>query len=91
MTDLLILDRAPLWLAGRVALNGVLLFDDDPPAREAWQADTRLQRVARAVGFRNVLVHQYVDVDDNAVVAALEQLDDFDRYVESVAGWVTRH
>ena len=40
--DLLVLDDAPLWLAGRIALHGRLLFDDDPPARVAWQADTRL-------------------------------------------------
>ncbi len=40
-TDLLILDSAPLELAGRVALHGVLLFDDDPPARVEWQARTR--------------------------------------------------
>jgi hypothetical protein len=39
--DLLVLDEAPLWLAGRVALRGRLLFDDDPPSRVAWQADTR--------------------------------------------------
>ncbi len=40
--DLLVLDSAPLELAGRVALHGVLLFDDDPPARVEWQARTRL-------------------------------------------------
>ncbi|MFN2607513.1 MAG: nucleotidyltransferase domain-containing protein [Acidimicrobiales bacterium] len=40
--DLLVLDGAPLELAGRVALAGVLLFDDDPPARVRWQAETRL-------------------------------------------------
>jgi hypothetical protein len=40
--DLLVLDAAPLELAGRVALHGVLLFDDDPPARVRWQAHTRL-------------------------------------------------
>lgn len=39
--DLLVLDRAPLELAGRVALWGRLLFDDDPPARVRWQAQTR--------------------------------------------------
>lgn len=39
--DLLVLDTAPLYLAGRVALLGRLLFDDDPPARVAWEADTR--------------------------------------------------
>jgi len=40
--DLLVLDTAPLWLAGRVAMHGRLLFDDDPAARVRWQADTRL-------------------------------------------------
>lgn len=39
--DLLVLNRAPLELAGRVALRGRLLFDDDPPARVAWEATTR--------------------------------------------------
>jgi len=40
--DLLVLDDAPLELAGRVSLSGRLLFDDDPPARVRWQAQTRL-------------------------------------------------
>ncbi len=39
--DLVVLNRAPLWLAGRIALEGRLLFDDDPTARVNWQADTR--------------------------------------------------
>lgn len=39
--DLLVLDEAPLTLAGRVALRGQLLFDDDTVARVRWEADTR--------------------------------------------------
>ena len=39
--DLLVLNRAPLEMAGRIALEGVLLFDDDPPARVRWVATTR--------------------------------------------------
>lgn len=39
--DLVVLDGAPLELAGRVAQEGVLLFDDDPPARVRWVATTR--------------------------------------------------
>jgi hypothetical protein len=39
--DLLVLDGAPLEIAGRIALHGVLLFDDDPPARVRWVATTR--------------------------------------------------
>jgi uncharacterized protein len=41
--DLVVLNSAPLWLAGRIAQHGRLLFDDDPSARVAWQADTRLR------------------------------------------------
>lgn len=37
--DLLVLDTAGLELAGRVAQHGVLVVDDDPPTRVAWQAD----------------------------------------------------
>ena len=39
--DLVILNAAPLELAGRIALEGEVLFDDDPPARVRWVADTR--------------------------------------------------
>jgi predicted nucleotidyltransferase len=39
--DLLILDTAPLELAGRVALEGRLLFEVDPEARIEWLARTR--------------------------------------------------
>jgi uncharacterized protein len=50
--DLVVLDTAPLWLAGRVAMHGRLLFDDDPPARVAWQADTRLVYLDELPGLR---------------------------------------
>lgn len=39
--DLLILDDAPLELAGRVAVGGRLLFEDDQVARIRWEAMTR--------------------------------------------------
>ncbi|MFY9807089.1 MAG: nucleotidyltransferase domain-containing protein [Pseudonocardiaceae bacterium] len=34
--DLVVLDTAPLWLAGRIAQDNRLLFDDDPRARVQW-------------------------------------------------------
>ena len=52
--DLLVLDHAPLELAGRVAVGGKLLFDDDPVSRVRWEATTRkiyfdeLPRITRA-------------------------------------------
>lgn len=39
--DLVVLNAAPLELAGRIALEGELVLDDDPPARVLWVATTR--------------------------------------------------
>ena len=39
--DLVVLNGAPLEVAGRIARDGRLLFDDDPPARVRWVATTR--------------------------------------------------
>jgi uncharacterized protein YutE (UPF0331/DUF86 family) len=44
--------------------------------------------LARAVGFRNVLVHQYTAVDDAVVIAALDRLHEFDAFVTEVSAWV---
>jgi uncharacterized protein len=52
--DLLVLDDAPLELAGQVAVKGKLLFEDDQVARIRWEAMTRkiyfdeLPRMTRA-------------------------------------------
>lgn len=46
-------------------------------------------RLRSAIGFRNVLVHQYAEVDDDRVIAALGDLDDLDAYVAQVAAWTT--
>ena len=42
----------------------------------------------RAVGFRNVLVHEYVRVDDAVVDARLADLSDLEDFVRSVSAWV---
>lgn len=39
--DLLVLEHAPLEVAGRVATTGELLFEADPAARVRWEALTR--------------------------------------------------
>ena len=52
--DLLVLDDAPLELAGGVAVRGRLLFETDSRARVVWEATTRkiyfdeLPRISRA-------------------------------------------
>ncbi len=48
------------------------------------------ESIARAVGLRNVLVHQYTDVDDSIVISALERLDDFRHFVQQTSAWVLR-
>jgi hypothetical protein len=43
----------------------------------------------KAVGFRNVLVHDYIEVDDEIVVGRLKGLNDLDEFVRQVAAYVT--
>jgi uncharacterized protein YutE (UPF0331/DUF86 family) len=47
------------------------------------------RRLRRAVGFRNVLVHEYVEVDDDIVLSRLKDLSDLDSFVTAVAEWVS--
>lgn len=48
---------------------------------------TRLKGLS---GFRNVLVHEYAQVDLGRLVEALHHLDDFDAFVADVEGWLAR-
>jgi uncharacterized protein YutE (UPF0331/DUF86 family) len=41
--------------------------------------------MVNAVGLRNVLVHEYRDVDDKRVLESLQRLTDIDRFVESLS------
>lgn len=45
-------------------------------------------RLAAAVGFRNVLVHDYVDVDDTIVLARLRDPSDLATFVVEVTAWI---
>ncbi len=44
----------------------------------------------KAVGFRNVLVYEYVDVDDRIVLARLANLTNLDRFVSAVNSYLQR-
>lgn len=46
-------------------------------------------RLSKAVGFRNVLVHEYVDVDDRIVLARLANPSDLADFVAAVAEWTS--
>lgn len=41
-------------------------------------------RLIQAVGMRNVLVHEYLDVDDELVLDALERRSDFRAFVQAL-------
>lgn len=45
-------------------------------------------RLRQAVGFRNVLVHEYVDVDDAVVLSRLQDLGDLRDFARSVTDWM---
>jgi uncharacterized protein YutE (UPF0331/DUF86 family) len=47
-------------------------------------------RVQRAVGFRNVLVHEYVRVDDAVVLQRLDDPGDLERFARQVAAWLSQ-
>jgi uncharacterized protein YutE (UPF0331/DUF86 family) len=44
--------------------------------------------MAKASGFRNVLVHEYVDIREDLVVANLALTSDIRRFVAAVAEWL---
>jgi uncharacterized protein YutE (UPF0331/DUF86 family)/predicted nucleotidyltransferase len=48
------------------------------------------QRLTGLAGFRNVLVHDYADVDLGKVVEALERLHDLEAFALEVAAWLER-
>jgi uncharacterized protein YutE (UPF0331/DUF86 family) len=42
----------------------------------------------KAVGFRNILVHEFIQVSDEIVTARLDDLGDIERFVEYVAEFI---
>lgn len=49
------------------------------------------QRMRQAAGFRNVLVHEYVRVDDRIVVQRLQDPSDLEHFARQVSDWLTAH
>jgi uncharacterized protein YutE (UPF0331/DUF86 family) len=46
------------------------------------------ERLKGLAGFRNVLVHEYAEIDPNRLVTGLERLADFDVFVADVERWL---
>ena len=47
--------------------------------------DDLAQRLTRAVGMRNILIHEYLDVDDALLFGALDRLADLSDFAASIA------
>lgn len=71
-----------LWGPAEDSAHGVRLL-----ARHGVVEADLAERLARATGFRNVLVHGYAEVDDDLVVANLDELDDLQAFVDQVRAW----
>ena len=52
--------------------------------RENVLPDDLTDRLTQAVGMRNVLVHEYLDVDDKLLLDALDRLSDFRAFAEAI-------
>ena len=50
---------------------------------------SQLARLRKAVGFRNVLVHDYIEVNDDVVIARPKDLDDLEEFVRGIARYVS--
>lgn len=50
--------------------------------------DLDVGALVAAAGFRNLLVHQYAEIDDTKVVQALALVDDLRALVAAVASWL---
>jgi uncharacterized protein YutE (UPF0331/DUF86 family) len=46
------------------------------------------QRMRQAAGFRNVLVHEYVRVDDGIVLQRLQDPSDLEHFARQVSDWL---
>jgi uncharacterized protein YutE (UPF0331/DUF86 family) len=46
------------------------------------------EALGRAVGFRNVLVHQYAEIDDAIVIASLDDVEQLREFVAQVSAWL---
>jgi uncharacterized protein YutE (UPF0331/DUF86 family) len=51
---------------------------------------TTVERLRSLSGFRNILVHDYADIDLGKVVEGLGRLDDFEAFVDDVEAWLSR-
>jgi uncharacterized protein YutE (UPF0331/DUF86 family) len=81
--------------------NRIVALENAPHPHNAYESLLRMgelgilsmdfaRQLAPLGGFRNILVHQYLDIDWNIVYSNLTQLDDLKRFAEAVRQWMAR-
>ncbi len=80
-------------IAGELAARRGQRFADYTEAVRSLRAydefdDALIDRLARLPGFRNVLIHEYVALDLERVVEALNELEPVERFHRTVTGLV---
>jgi uncharacterized protein YutE (UPF0331/DUF86 family) len=88
--SLLMICQAVIDIAGELAASRGDRFEDYTQAVRSLDRDSRfpagtVRELARLPGFRNVLVHEYVALDLERVVEALDRLDPVEDFVRIVA------
>lgn len=89
--SLLMVAQLVIGVASELATRRGDRVDDYTGAIRALARDTRfpadlVRELERLPGFRNIVMHEYVALDLDRVVDALQQLDPIDRFVTIVAG-----
>jgi uncharacterized protein YutE (UPF0331/DUF86 family) len=87
--SLLTVAQLVIDVAGELSANEGLPFEDYTTAvrnlsRLGFSADL-VEELARLPGFRNVLIHDYVGLDYDVVVGALDRLEPVRRFMRLVA------
>lgn len=88
--SLLTVCQVVIDVAGELAARRGDRFEDYTHAVRHLSRDTRfpeevVRELERLPGFRNVLVHEYVELDLDRAVEALDRLDAVERFLELVA------
>lgn len=58
-------------------------------ASRGYLSDGTSAAMVPATGLRNVLVHEYVDVDDAIVLARLQAFGDLHDFIQQAGGWLS--
>lgn len=82
-------------IAGEIGAREKLRFDDYTAAvrnlaRVEEFPGPLVDDLARLPGFRNVLLHEYVELDYEVAVRALRELEPVEAFVEAVRAYVER-